>query len=124
MSNKSRLQTNNTNLQALINKANALPEAGGGGGAGVETCTVNIKPMTTSTISYVNNGQIITENIDSSGKTITVIKNTILVINGGWTSMNKTTGSCTKLFYTMSCAAYSITGDCQLVGEAGPVAPV
>lgn len=31
MSNKSRLQTNNTNLQALINKANALPDAGGGG---------------------------------------------------------------------------------------------
>ena len=33
MSNKSRLQTNNTNLQALINKANALPDAGGGGGS-------------------------------------------------------------------------------------------
>lgn len=30
MSNKSRLQTNNTNLQALIDKANALPNVGGG----------------------------------------------------------------------------------------------
>lgn len=28
MSNKTRLQTNNTNLQALIDKANALPDAG------------------------------------------------------------------------------------------------
>jgi len=27
MSNKSRLQTNNTNLQALIDKANNLPDA-------------------------------------------------------------------------------------------------
>lgn len=42
MSNKIRLQTNNTNLQALIDKANALPEAGSGGGGSVETCTVEI----------------------------------------------------------------------------------
>ena len=42
MSNKTRLQTNNTNLQALIDKANALPDAGSGGGASVETCTVTI----------------------------------------------------------------------------------
>ena len=43
MSNKTRLQTNNTNLQALIDKANALPEAGSGtGGGSVETCTVTI----------------------------------------------------------------------------------
>lgn len=39
MSNKTRLQTNNTNLQALIDKANALPDAGS---ASVETCTVTI----------------------------------------------------------------------------------
>lgn len=44
MSNKSRLQTNNTNLQELIGKANALPDAdsGSGDGASVETCTVEI----------------------------------------------------------------------------------
>lgn len=46
MSNKSRLQANNTNLQALIDKANALPNAGGGGGSGssgsVETCNLAI----------------------------------------------------------------------------------
>ena len=48
MSNKTTLQSNNallsqnnTDLQALINTANALPEAGGGGGS-VETCTVKI----------------------------------------------------------------------------------
>ena len=43
MSNKTRLQTNNTNLQSLIDKANALPEAGSGGGsASVDTCRVTI----------------------------------------------------------------------------------
>jgi hypothetical protein len=41
MSNKTRLQTNNINLQALIDKANALPDAGGEGS--VETCTVTIE---------------------------------------------------------------------------------
>lgn len=40
MSNKSRLQANNTNLQALITKANNLPDAGGGAGGDIETCTV------------------------------------------------------------------------------------
>lgn len=39
MSNKTRLQTNNTNLQELINKAENLPDAGDGGGS-VETCTI------------------------------------------------------------------------------------
>lgn len=47
MSNKTRLQTNNINLQALIDKANALPDAGSGGGS-VETCTVTITDMTDS----------------------------------------------------------------------------
>ena len=43
MSNKLRLQANNTNLQELINKANALPDAGGSSGGGrVETCTVTL----------------------------------------------------------------------------------
>lgn len=40
MSNKSRLQTNNINLQALVNKANALPDAGGSGS--MRTCTITI----------------------------------------------------------------------------------
>jgi hypothetical protein len=49
MSNKTQLQTNNTNLasytdrvSALIDVANSLPEAGGSGGGSVETCNVNI----------------------------------------------------------------------------------
>lgn len=51
MSNKTQLQTNNTNLDALITRVNAakdtaasLPEAGSGGSGGgsVETCTVTV----------------------------------------------------------------------------------
>ena len=45
MSNKTRLQTNNTNLQSLINKANALPDAGSGGG-GAYTVSVTVKNNT------------------------------------------------------------------------------
>lgn len=47
MSNKTQLQTNNTALDALITRVNAakdvaasLPDAGGGSGGNVETCTV------------------------------------------------------------------------------------
>lgn len=53
MSNKTQLQTNNTNLDALITRVNAakdtaasLPEAGGGGGStesGVETYTLVVE---------------------------------------------------------------------------------
>ena len=43
MSNKSRLQTNNINLQELIDKANALPDAGSdSGGGNIATCNVYI----------------------------------------------------------------------------------
>ena len=42
MSNKSRLQTNNENLQSLIDKANQLPEASGGGSSEYKTCTLKI----------------------------------------------------------------------------------
>ena len=120
MSNKTRLQTNNTNLQALINKANSLPDAGSGGSGGsVETCTVTIMPCGGSTIYYVYNGQCISE-ATSGTIELTVTKNTILAINQGWSSMSVQSGSCEKLFYSMACAAYAIHGDCTLIGEDGP----
>lgn len=50
MSNKTQLQTNNANLDALIIRVNAakdvaasLPNAGGGPVGGLQTCTVQIK---------------------------------------------------------------------------------
>lgn len=47
MSNKSRLQTNNENLQSLIDKANQLPDAGGGSGGEIGTCTITIDHIDT-----------------------------------------------------------------------------
>lgn len=51
MSNKTILQTNNTDLQSLIDRVNtakdiaaSLPEAGGGG-CSLETCTVTYNPF-------------------------------------------------------------------------------
>jgi hypothetical protein len=41
MSNKTRLQTNNNNLQSILNTVNSLPSGGSSGGS-VETCTVSI----------------------------------------------------------------------------------
>ena len=50
MANKTQLQTNNANLDALITRVNAaknvaasLPSAGGGAAGGLQTCTVQIK---------------------------------------------------------------------------------
>ena len=62
MSNKSRLQTNNSNLQSLIDKANALPNAGSGSGS-VETCTVTITTdsITRYSVTKYVNGAFVTE---------------------------------------------------------------
>lgn len=42
MSNLTRLQTVSSSLDTAINKANALPDAGSGGGASLDTCTIVI----------------------------------------------------------------------------------
>lgn len=44
----SNLSKNTTDLQAILAAVNALPEAGSGGGASVETCTVTISVETTN----------------------------------------------------------------------------
>lgn len=132
MSNKTQLQTNNTALDGYIVRINAakevaasLPEAGGGGGGNAETCTVTFWTTGNSTVSYVNNGQVVTEKVTGyTTKNLTVTKNTIMLINLGWSSMSAETGDCNKLFYHMSTAAYAINGDCTLIGEDGPVIPM
>ena len=78
MSNKTRLQTNNTNLQALIDKANTLPDA--------ETCTVTIIKSdrnATTEFYYTNeNGEFCTAAFELLPATQTasysIIKNTIV----------------------------------------------
>ena len=46
MSNKTRLQTNNINLQDLIDKANNLPDAGSGSGETVNTVYISTNAPT------------------------------------------------------------------------------
>lgn len=87
MSNKTRLQTNNTNLQTLINKANSLPEAGGSGGGGsVEMCTVTIVVNAPNFNDFTvyssdSNLQIVTTTIPGrTGGTFQAAKGTIAVV--------------------------------------------
>lgn len=49
----SKLTTNTTDLQAILDKVNALPDAGSGGGASVETCSVRVSPDTDATVNMI-----------------------------------------------------------------------
>ena len=95
---------------------------GGSGGGSVETCTVSITTCSSSKVSYVLNGHVISEIVDMFvTKLLTVTKNSILVIDKGWSAMSAESGECSKIFYGYSYAAYAIYGDCTLIGEEGPM---
>lgn len=97
MSNKTQLQTNNTNLasytdrvNALIDMANSLPEAGGSGGGAVETCTVTFletegQEIRVYYMTYENDS--IQEKVYNESSTdrnyfsINVLKNSFLLVN-------------------------------------------
>ena len=65
----SQLSKNTADLDALIAKANALPDAGSGGGGAVETCTVHFTalngffPNNFAFFCYTKNNTIITEQV-------------------------------------------------------------
>lgn len=113
MSNKSRLQTNNTNLQALIDKANALPDAGGsGGGASVETCTVTVTP------SYVELFDL-TYTAINSDEAITVIY--IPRADEATTLENVVVGSAITCAVNCISPGTAIDGDANLVNVGNAV---
>lgn len=97
MSNKSRLQTNNTNLQALIDKANALPDAGSGGGSGgidAWTGQIYFKGLGLVTVYYTDiNMNLQVTSLDQSTN-ITIAANTLVTITGG---ICEATTGCTRL---------------------------
>ena len=119
MSNKSRLQTNNTNLQALINKANALPDAGGGSGGGsVEMCTVTIKvnaPVMNDYTVYSSNSnlQVVTTTVSSGGGTFQAAKGTIAMVTP-WESMSNDDNQIFKTAYNGGCGVWIITENCTI----------
>ena len=83
MSYKETLQQHNTDLQGLIDKANALPDAGGGSGGGsVETCTVQIPASdTTCVYTTIENDAIISKATSiTTSITITCLCESMLVL--------------------------------------------
>lgn len=124
MSNKTQLQTNNTNLDAIIARVNAakntaasLPEAGSGGSGGgsVETCTVTSTATTNNKSVYYTEGSGNLQNVTMSINevaTFTVLKNTIMYVNNA--STVSVSGDCTTLFNTMGKGIFVISGDCTI----------
>lgn len=119
MSNKSRLQTNNTNLQALINKANALPEAGGGGSGGMETCTVTATQPggPTPVIPYIvytnSNMEIVSEDL-TDALTLTVVKGTILLGIDGSSMDNVVSGDASIIHHYGTQTSFQINGNATI----------
>jgi hypothetical protein len=117
MSNKTRLQTNNTNLQALIDKANALPEAGGGSSGGsVETysgsitATLVMSPDLSQITVFYMDETLTTKSISSPASpfNFSVIKNSVIFVKGG---MLTAKSGCTILGGSSGQYAYQITAD-------------
>lgn len=125
MSNKTTLQSNNalisqnnTDLQALINTANALPDAGGGGGGSVETCdatifiTDNVANTSGTRVGVIlyttlENGKAVSHYVNPVGIDFSnVIVGSILYVEGN-SSPQVTNG--VVISHNISTAAYFIT---------------
>lgn len=90
------LQSNNVELQEILNTINTLPEAGGGGGAAIETCTVTFSDSTNYAASVLENGEIVTRHgyLESDNPFVplsieNVVKNSVMylgicLVEGGY----------------------------------------
>jgi hypothetical protein len=119
MSNKTQLQTNNTNLQSFIDRINAakdtaasLPEAGGGGS--LETCTVSLRidgpTMGDTLVYYTNENQELATETFKSSITIKCLKNSIISTSNGGVGVN-TSGSLEVLYRRGECLVLHVFGD-------------
>ena len=126
MSNKTQLQTNNTNLDALITRVNAakntaasLPSAGGSSGGG-ETCTLTIEAdgpneYYTGTLVYMNYAGEYVQLANFHGS-IPIMKNSILVVSH--LGSNIAYGNITKITDTSYVYIYYVTGDCYVYANS------
>lgn len=88
MSYQNDLTQNNTDLQAILAMANALPEAGSGGGGAVETCSIaiinnnNYGDLVKICYTAIINGVITSECVEGSNVTINnVLCGSLLVVD-------------------------------------------
>lgn len=115
----SKLTTNTADLQAILDKVNALPNAGSGGGS-VETCTVTITqiggnvivPMEDAIMFYTGADGMITSQFVNNGSIVTVVKNSLVVLHT-W-SNNATATNAEEISSHLGCTGYKITGDAVL----------
>lgn len=114
-----KIEQNTTDLQAILDAVNALPEAGSGGSSGggsIETCdcefACDAPSMDDATVYYVNgNMEVSTKSFAvMDGTRITVAKNTIVTVVP-WTSMCSTSGNCSKLMSSAIGGSFIINGD-------------
>lgn len=132
MSNKTTLQDNNLELSIILGDINALPNAGGGGGAPLETCQLLIHQngniLTQQCIPYIDgNGKLdfITGGCELEGVSdisLTVPKNAVMMLNVTPAQMDFAVGASNfenitdymNVSWTGSLFFYKITGDVEL----------
>lgn len=132
MSNKTTLQDNNLELSIILGDINALPNAGGGGGAPLETCQLLIHQndmlLTQQCIPYIDsNGKLdfITGAYaleSESDISLTVPKNAVMMLNVSTEHMDFAVGASNfeditdymNLSWAGSVYYYKITGDVEL----------
>ena len=121
----SKLKNNTAELQALLIAVDELPSAdvggdsGGPGGGGVETCTVSLSLDAPSpeppTVRYTDeNMNLVTETIPG-GLRITVVKNTMIVTNGGSSMDEVESGDAEKISSSMGISLFAISGDASIM---------
>lgn len=112
------LTSNTTSLQDILAAVNALPDAGSGGGASVETCTVtfgfrSLMSEDGTEICHYLDGSMQPQSVDwSTLPTITTIKGSIITLYG-WSSNSGMTNA-TLLQHYLGTAVVKVTGDATL----------
>lgn len=87
-----QLENNTTELQAILDAVNALPEAGGSGGGGKKTVTVTITGAYYTTVRYVTENNVLTA-ITANGQTVEALGGIILNRSTSVASLSLASGS-------------------------------